>query len=395
MADIQRSSSLIDAASDEAFLEPVDSFLEEIDSLGPIETFDPLESIDELELIGEEGELQAANPGLLGVAKQFLQTQLSSTPIFQNSAFPVLALNDELQITYANIYCRSLFPDVQKLVGCSFIDIFGKSFQIEDVRNIREAIVKGNNNSTWKGLAQVKSHDKPTVMVRVYIFPGIITPRQKPAEFVVMFDDVTEENKRIFRSVFESLLEASKLKDNDTGKHITRVNYYSRALAEALRNQRGYDTVDADFVDDIGFLASMHDVGKIGTPDDILHKEGALSDFEWAVMKEHTTNGAFILSSYPNPMARDIAQNHHEKWNGKGYPLQIEGEMIPLAARIVSIADVYDALRMKRSYKPPFSHELTLEKMIETRGTQFDPALFDIFLTISDEFDVLYSANQD
>jgi putative two-component system response regulator len=112
-------------------------------------------------------------------------------------------------------------------------------------------------------------------------------------------------------------------------------------------------------------------------------------------MQEHTKNGAFILSTYPNPMAKEIALSHHEKWNGTGYPFQLEGEMIPLAARIVSIADVYDALRMKRSYKPPYSHVTTVEKMSEGKGTQFDPLLLDVFLAISPEFDELYEKNQD
>jgi putative two-component system response regulator len=112
-------------------------------------------------------------------------------------------------------------------------------------------------------------------------------------------------------------------------------------------------------------------------------------------MKEHTKNGAFILSTYPNPMAKEIALSHHEKWNGKGYPYQIEGDMIPLSARIVAIADVYDALRMKRSYKEELTHETAVEKIMETKGTHFDPAIADIFLSIADKFKDIYEANKD
>jgi putative two-component system response regulator len=112
-------------------------------------------------------------------------------------------------------------------------------------------------------------------------------------------------------------------------------------------------------------------------------------------MKEHTINGAFILSTYPNPMAKEIALSHHEKWDGSGYPYQFAGELIPLSARIVSIADVYDALRMKRSYKPPFSHEVAMKKILESKGTQFDPNLVDIMVTISDDFNRLFEANSD
>ena len=138
--------------------------------------------------------------------------------------------------------------------------------------------------------------------------------------------------------------------------------------------------MDKDFIEDIGFLAAMHDVGKIGTPDDILNKEGPLNEFEWGIMKEHTKNGAFILSSYPNPMAKEIALSHHEWWNGSGYPYNLEGTMIPLSARIVTLADVYDALRMKRSYKPAYSHEIAIQKIQQEREVHFDPEIVDVVL---------------
>jgi putative two-component system response regulator len=139
----------------------------------------------------------------------------------------------------------------------------------------------------------------------------------------------------------------------------------------------------------------MHDVGKVGTPDDILNKEGPLSDWEWGIMQEHTKNGAFILSTYPNPMATEIARSHHEKWDGSGYPFQLSGDMIPLSARIVSIADVYDALRMKRSYKPSYDHKTTVEKMMDEKGTHFDPVLLNIFYSINKDFELIYRQNKD
>jgi putative two-component system response regulator len=243
-------------------------------------------------------------------------------------------------------------------------------------------------------MARIKSRSMVTVETRVYIFAAELTGKI-PEQYIVMFDDVTEENRRLLRSVFMSLLEASKLKDNDTGQHIIRVNHYARRMAEELFDRSRYEIIDADFIDHIGFLASMHDVGKIGTPDDILNKEGPLSDWEWTVMQEHTKNGAFILSTYPNPMAKEIALAHHEKWNGSGYPFELQGDMIPLSARIVSIADVYDALRMARSYKPAFPHGITVEKMMEGKGSQFDPDLLDVFSAIAGDFDRIYEANRD
>jgi putative two-component system response regulator len=139
----------------------------------------------------------------------------------------------------------------------------------------------------------------------------------------------------------------------------------------------------------------MHDVGKIGTPDAILNKAGKLSDWEWTVMREHTINGGFILSSYPNPMAKDIALCHHERWDGFGYPYKLEGEMIPLSARIVTIADVYDALRMERSYKPALSHKIAIAEIQGEKGTHFDPALIDVFNSITRDFEDIYESNRD
>jgi putative two-component system response regulator len=351
---------------------------------------------DELEELQEMEDFEDLSHSLEAANNEETDTHESFSGFnpFINSIFPVLFIDNNLQILIANQACENLFTGFFKPEGNAFIEAFGRSFALEDLRKIRDTIINGKNGCSWKGIARIKSREMVTVETRVYIFPSD-TVAKKPTEFVVMFDDVTEENKCLLRSVFMSLLEASKLKDNDTGKHISRVNYYSRRLAEELYNQPGYDRIDADFIDNIGFLASMHDVGKIGTPDDILNKEEPLSDWEWTVMQEHTKNGAFILSTYPNPMAKEIALNHHEKWNGTGYPFQLEQDMIPLSARIVSIADVYDALRMERSYKSSFTHEVTVEKMLEGKGTQFDPALIDVFYSIAGEFERLYEQNRD
>jgi putative two-component system response regulator len=348
------------------------------------------EDVEPLELLDTLGPLGAA-----GAA--YDDTGVLTVPfpgLFEDSVFPALLVNRNLSILYANPPSLKLFSGFQKLQQNNFINVFGKFFDLQDMRDIRSAVSGGSHGYSWKGQAHIKSRNMITAQVKVYVFP--VDPKTRdPVEFAVMFDDVTEENRVLLRSVFMSLLEASKLKDNDTGEHISRVNHYSRCLAEELRHRPGYERVDADFIDSIGFLACMHDVGKIGTPDDILNKAGPLSDWEWSVMQEHTKNGAFILSTYPNPMAKEIALSHHEKWNGTGYPFQLEGDMIPLAARIVAIADVYDALRMRRSYKPPFDHTSSVQKMMEGKESHFDPALLDTFYTVADKFGEIYERNKD
>jgi len=190
-------------------------------------------------------------------------------------------------------------------------------------------------------------------------------------------------------------MEAAKLKDNDTGMHNERVGYYSRKISEYLYEHRMFFQLDPDFVENITFLAALHDVGKIGTPDYILQKPGKLTDLEWEIMREHTINGTFILASHPDPMAKEIALSHHEWWDGSGYPFNLVGEMIPLSARIVAIADVYDALRMKRTYKAEFTHEETVAKITEGGGRQFDPVLIDVFRTIHHEFAEIWNLMRD
>jgi len=315
---------------------------------------------------------------------------------FKTSIFPVLIINNQLRIIYANESCEQMFMGFTNLVGKYFFDLFGKAFEIEDARKIRETIINGGNGFSWKGSAQIRTRNASSAQIRVYIFP-LEMDLKTPGDFVVMFDDFTAENKKLLRSVFLSLLEASRLKDNDTGRHIIRVNEYSKRLAEELFKVGGeaYKRIDADFIENISFLAAMHDIGKIGTPDDILNKDGPLSDWEWAVMREHTKNGAFILSTYPNPMAKEIALSHHEKWDGTGYPFQLEGDMIPLAARIVTISDVYDALRMARIYKPSLTHEVSIQKIIEGSGSHFDPDLIAVFKTIKDDYGKIYAKYAD
>jgi len=166
-------------------------------------------------------------------------------------------------------------------------------------------------------------------------------------------------------------------------------------IAAKLFNNPLYPGVDTEFIENIFFLAPMHDVGKIGTPDDILTKPGALDDSEWKIMKEHTINGAYILKAYPDPMATQIATFHHEKWDGNGYPYGISKTDIPLPARIVSIADVYDALRMKRSYKKSFTHEKAIDIITKDAGSHFDPDLVKIFLQNNSEFETIYENLKD
>ncbi|MHB8572831.1 MAG: HD domain-containing phosphohydrolase [Candidatus Dormibacteria bacterium] len=166
---------------------------------------------------------------------------------------------------------------------------------------------------------------------------------------------------------------AAEFRDDQTGQHTLRVGEMSRDLAVR--------TGCADpLVDLIGHAAPLHDIGKIGVPDHVLLKHGALDLEERRMMERHTTIGHQILAGSVSPLlqlAADIALNHHERWDGAGYPEGLSGEAIPLAARIVAVADVYDALLHERPYKEPWSAAHTLDEMISLSGRAFDPHIVD------------------
>lgn len=174
---------------------------------------------------------------------------------------------------------------------------------------------------------------------------------------------------------------AGHYNDDHTGAHIWRMAAYSKALAKAAH-------WPVEQQEMLLLAAPMHDTGKIGTPDAILKKPAPLTPEEWVIMRQHTTIGHQILSVSKAPvfaMAAEIALNHHERWLGGGYPNNLSGLSIPEAARIVTVADVFDALTMKRVYKEPWSVQNSLEYIAENGLGQFEPRLAELFLSIKDE----------
>lgn len=177
------------------------------------------------------------------------------------------------------------------------------------------------------------------------------------------------------------LTQAAEYRDEDTGEHIQRMSRYTAAIAKQMGANK-------KFIESVLRAAPMHDVGKIGIPDRILLKPDKLDASEWKLMKEHTTIGGRILSNSKAGFIRlgeVIALSHHEKWDGSGYPLGLQGKEIPLVGQMVAISDVFDALTTRRPYKEPFSIGLACDIILEGKGTHFKPALVDAFFTIKDE----------
>lgn len=210
---------------------------------------------------------------------------------------------------------------------------------------------------------------------------------------------VQEQVKEISESQLTTIFAMAKLaegRDEDTGKHLERVRNYSRLLASWLQSHSIYKANISDqFIHNIYHASPLHDIGKVGIPDHVLLKPGPLSREEFDIMKQHTMIGAKTLEAvrdmYPKngliSMGVQIAGQHHEKWDGSGYPNGLAGGQISLAARIMAVADVYDALRTKRVYKPAFSKEKTCGMLLESSGKHFDPVIVEAFRQLQDQFD--------
>jgi len=201
-------------------------------------------------------------------------------------------------------------------------------------------------------------------------------------------------------SLILGLAKLADYRDTDTGRHLDRISTFSCMLAEHVR--REFPEIDDDWIECLRLASSLHDIGKVGIPDRILLKPGALNTEERAIIERHAGIGADTLAAIrdrlgPDPlidMSFHIAQGHHERWDGRGYPHGVRGDDIPLAARIVSLVDVYDALTSARVYKPAFPHEKARRIIVEASGTQFDPRLATAFDELHDQFEIIRRALQ-
>ncbi|MGW8390678.1 response regulator [Pseudoduganella sp. HUAS MS19] len=204
------------------------------------------------------------------------------------------------------------------------------------------------------------------------VSPAVVKARVKLHLSMVRMEELRASRL----AIVQRLGLAAEYKDNETGLHVIRMSHYARLLGAAA----GFDEQEAD---DLFISAPMHDIGKIGIPDNILQKPGRLTPEEYAVMQTHPGIGAHIIGHHESgmlAMAHDVALSHHEKWDGTGYPNRLAGEDIPLAGRIVAVADVFDALTSVRPYKAAWKLEDACAWMRDQRGRHFEPRLVDLFL---------------
>lgn len=240
----------------------------------------------------------------------------------------------------------------------------------------------GDESDEYKGfeLGAVDYITKP-------ISPAIVRARVKTHLSLVQ----AEQLKQAHIDLVQRLGRAAEYKDTDTGEHIVRMSQYSKVLALGI----GMSENQAELLHQ---AAPMHDVGKIGIPDAILLKPGKLSEQEFEHMKEHALIGAKILANSSSPLlqlAHTLAIEHHEKWDGTGYPYGLQGDEISIEGRIIAVADVFDALTSKRPYKDAWSVEKAVAHMKKQAGSHFDPAIIDLLVNKLDEILNIKQSNQE
>lgn len=227
---------------------------------------------------------------------------------------------------------------------------------------------------------------------------GILSLGQDVTEEMRLHDELKvsfETIKRVQGSAIFALAKLAETRDEETAYHLERIQLYCRVLSAHLRTKERFTAVLSDqFIDDLVMASVLHDIGKVAIPDSILFNPNKFGIDEYEIMKQHTHLGGKALDEAASEtgeesvlsIGRDIAYYHHERWDGSGYPEGLRGAEIPLVARIVSVADVYDALTTERRYKKAFSHREAISVIAEQSGRQFDPQLVEAFLEIADEF---------
>ena len=257
---------------------------------------------------------------------------------------------------------------------------------LQDINDRVKALEVGADDFLTKPVDRMELRARVRSLLKVKAYNDHMANYRKELEREVAArtEDLRQAHAKLRDASLETifrLARAAEYKDEDTGNHIISMSRISALLAERLE-------LNPTVVERILYASPMHDIGKIGIPDRILAKNGPLNDEEWSIMRMHTVFGGQILEGSSIgflSLGEVIALTHHEKWDGSGYPHGLSGAHIPLAGRIVAVADVFDALMSKRPYKPPLTVEQTVDIIRAGRGTHFDPKVVDIFFEHLDD----------
>lgn len=324
--------------------------------------------------------------------------------IWSDSMYSILEIDKSTPATL-ELFLSFVYPDDREQVT----EMFKNMFVTQKSWTTRYRLLMKSGEIKWVHLRFYTKFNEKGYHTHYYGTIQDVTEMKKAEDELEKYSHhleklVEEKVKEISSSqmaTLYALIKLSESRDDDTGEHIERTASFCKLLAQKARTAPEYaETITDTFIETIYKASPLHDIGKVGIPDSILLKPGKLTEDEFAIMKTHVQIGYDTLTKVGQQynknefilMGMDIALYHHEKWNGSGYNKGLKGEEIPLSARIMALADVYDALRSKRVYKDAFSHEKSIDIIKSSKGTHFDPMLVDIFVNYQDEFKSLYES---
>ena len=316
---------------------------------------------------------------------------------FERNHQPLIMTNENGHIIKVN-------AAVEKIYGYTLEELLGKNTSIlnpgrevyrdlgyseEEYEKLFSSLWKNIRDpkiGQWEGVVINQTKDGSLKWVELMV-STVFDEEMNIKNFIAMPVDVSKKMNETAETkigLYKALADLAEMRDQETGNHMKRVGLFSQIMAQKYNQP-------TKFCNDIKVFAPLHDVGKVGIGDNILLAERKLTADEYEKMKEHTIYGYEILKDKTElAMAAQIALSHHENYDGSGYPYGIEGKDIPLAAHITSLADVYDALRSKRPYKEPWSHEATVKEICSLAGTKFCPELIEKFKAIEYKFKRVY-----
>lgn len=287
-----------------------------------------------------------------------------------SSAFTIASAQDKPDL----ILLDRIMPDVDGYAICKQLKIMPESAEIPVVFVSDKGEIEDEERAFALGAVDFITKPYSPVLILARVSAHLKLSNQK-AHLLSLVQERTHELERTRVEIVQSLGRAAEFKDNETGLHVIRIGWYAHILAKRVTGNNVWSEL-------LYNAAPMHDIGKIGIPDDVLLKTGKLNQEEWAIMQKHVDHGVEILGKHESDllgMAVEVAQYHHEKWDGSGYPAGIGGEEIPLSARIVAIVDVFDALTSERPYKHAWSVEKAMALIESESGKHFDPELLPHF----------------
>lgn len=325
-------------------------------------------------------------------------SQIVEIESYEEGLEKLLSQDGEYLVGYFNILTgvisNNFLDDKIKVAGI-LNDSFGVSFGIskeqKELSNLIENILE--SFSVDKTVIDNNLLKNYIVAQNYRLILKILIPTVVFIIILIILIIKSEKNRKKAEELSFSLIEAleiaNQLNDEDTGAHVKRLGMYSTLLSKKANLSKG-------LIENIKRFSSLHDIGKVGIPSEILKKPSKLTEKEFSRVKEHVDIGYDLVKKLKlGKVAENIVRYHHEKWDGVGYPLGLKGENIPLEARIVSIVDVYDALRQKKFHRDAMSHIEALEIIRGEKGKSFDPELVEIFLKNDKEFEKIYEENKE